>query len=185
MHYCNKFVRRAWLSPKHHLLSASPHPWHPKLIRVQLGTHCGAVLFPELQQKGHWVPWWLWFNSTVEQCFSYFPQTLSPATASLWLHWGLSLFLVFQGLPSSKPLDFTLQTVPHISHTKLLFSSRDHCRGATNTTSKKIHHDCSYLISTAQIVLKHLIFLACAHLAPLSFPPEVSILRASNPSLWI
>lgn len=55
MHYCNKFVGRAWLSKA--LICchpASPHPWHPKLIRGQLGTDCGAGPFPELQQEGHW-----------------------------------------------------------------------------------------------------------------------------------
>ena len=83
-----------------------------------------------------------------------------------------------------------LQTVPGVSHTELLFFSRDYCIVTTNTTSKKIHHDCSYLISTAQIGLKHLIFFACARLAPLSLPPEVSILKASvwctsNHPLWI
>jgi len=109
--------------------------------------------------------------------FSFSPklqQLLEPG------HVGVSFFCPPRTeIARSNPLDLMLQTVPGVSHTKLLFFSTDYCIVTTNTTSRKIHHDCSYLISTAQIYLKHLIFLACAHLAPLGFPPEVSILKAS------
>lgn len=167
---------------------ASPCPWHPKLIRVQLGTDHGPVLFPELQQEGHWhcpdgsgsTPQ----CGLVLQLFSFSPNSSIWYSPSVAPPWCLSFFCVPRTATSKLP-DLVLQTVPGVSHTKLLFFSRDYCRGTTNTTSKKIHHKCSYLISTAQIILKRLIFLACAHLAPLGFPPEVSILRASNPSLWI
>lgn len=70
---------------------ASPCPWHPKLIRVQLGTDHGPVLFPELQQEGHWhCPDGSGLTlqcALVLQLFSFSPNSsiwYSPSVAPLW-----------------------------------------------------------------------------------------------------
>lgn len=106
MHYCNKSVGRAWLSPQHHLLSPSiMMPLAPQIDQGATGDRPWCCALPRAATgRALTLPWWLWSSSTVWiKALVIFPKLqhlLQPLCGSIVV----SLFSLFaQGVAGANP----------------------------------------------------------------------------------